>query len=108
MKTALLTLGAFLIGAPALAGEPLVLDAEQLDQVTAGSHSPFGTDGTAIIVITPNGYPNARHGELGPGEPGLNLFLEHPGADTETYVVPGAGAATHNPGGEHGNIPQPD
>jgi hypothetical protein len=45
-KTALL-LGALLISAPALAEEPMVLDAEQLDQVTAGSHSPFGTDGTA-------------------------------------------------------------
>jgi hypothetical protein len=90
-----------LLAVPALAGEPLVLDPVQLDQVTAGAL-------TAIVVFTPTGMPNARGGELGPGDPGLNLFRQHPGQDTETYVIPGEGAAINNPGGEHGSIPQPD
>jgi hypothetical protein len=73
-----------LVATPALADGPMVLDEGRLDQVTAGHHGGFGTDGTAVVVFTPSGYPNARDGELGPGEPGLNLFLVHPGQDTET------------------------
>jgi hypothetical protein len=90
-----------LAAGPAFADEPVRLDADQMDRVTAGEL-------TAIVVFTATGFPNALDGPLGPGEPGLNLFEVHPGQSTETFVLPGAGAATTTPSGSHGSLPPPD
>jgi len=82
-----LILGVLLIGAPALAGEPLVLDEEQMDQVTAGSV-------TQVVIFTPNQPPRQVGCEC------LNLFADHPAPSPDVFVNvrPGVWALHQNPG----------
>jgi hypothetical protein len=103
MGTALLTIGALLIGAPALAGEPLELGDEQMDQVTAGACDV--TCGQIVVFAPERARSKAFEADGGV----INIFV-HPtkGVDHETFVIPGQGANVTTPSGSHGSLPPPD